>query len=75
VHNSFRSQSISKSVLIIVEVGKTWLIFLKDYDSLVGGCQPLITQSERAATMTGLFIRNAAIVVRPSQEEVLSPFA
>jgi hypothetical protein len=51
------------------------LIFLKDYDSLVEGCHPLVTQRERAATITGLFIRNAAIVVRPSQEEVLSPFA
>jgi len=35
------------------------LIFLKDDDSLVGGCQPLITQSERAATMT-----NPVIVMR-----------
>jgi len=52
-----------------------WLIFLKDYDSLVGGCQPLVTQRERAAMMAGLFIRNVAIVACSFQEEALSPFA
>lgn len=51
------------------------LIFLKDDDSLVGGCQSLITHREGAATMTGLVIRNTVIVARPAQEKVLSPFA
>jgi hypothetical protein len=50
------------------------LIFLKDYDSLVEGCHSLVTQRERAATITGLFIPNAAIAACPAQEEVLLPF-
>lgn len=60
------TQLIESVCQMIRDVCKIRTNSAKDCYSIAGGCHPLMTQRERAATMTALFIRNCAIVARPT---------